>query len=150
MKERFYQLFKAKGVTKAKFAELIGSSLSAISHIMSGRNKPGYDILHNIATVFPDINLNWLIGGNGSMYIGGQPPLKAGEPTLFDMDTPESDAPGASEVISKKPVEPPPKPENVSGYTIDNIPDLKNVPSKTIKQIVFFYSDGSFEDYQKG
>ena len=36
---------------------------------MSGRNKPSVDFLHKILNKYPDLNLNWLVTGNGLMKI---------------------------------------------------------------------------------
>lgn len=46
---------------------------SAISHLLKGRNKPGYDVLVNIAKVFPDISMDWLLTGKGSMSVSPSP-----------------------------------------------------------------------------
>ncbi|GHV61790.1 transcriptional regulator [Bacteroidia bacterium] len=68
MKERLNQLMREKGLTATKLAATINANPSAISHFLSGRNKPGYDILYNLSDKFPDINMNWLINGGGNMY----------------------------------------------------------------------------------
>ena len=66
MQERFKQLLKEKNLTAARFAELIQVNASAMSHILNGRNKPGFDVLEKIVQAFPDVNLNWLISGQGN------------------------------------------------------------------------------------
>ena len=68
MQERFKQLLKEKNLTAARFAELIQVNASAMSHILNGRNKPGFDVLEKIVQAFPDVNLNWLISGQGNIY----------------------------------------------------------------------------------
>ena len=67
MQERLNQIIEDKGLTATKFAAMIGVNASTISHILAGRNKPGFDIINNIAKTFPDLNLTWLITGNGPM-----------------------------------------------------------------------------------
>lgn len=47
---------------------MIKVNASAMSHILNGRSKPGFDVLDKIAQAFPDVNLNWLISGKGSLY----------------------------------------------------------------------------------
>ena len=42
---------------------------SSISHIVNGRNKPSYDMLEKILSIYPNLNLNWLITGFGNMHI---------------------------------------------------------------------------------
>ena len=55
MKERLNQILTLKKLSPAKFASIIGANPSTVSHILSGRNKPGADILRNIVEEFPDI-----------------------------------------------------------------------------------------------
>ena len=89
MQERLNQIIEKKGLTATKFAAMIGVNASTISHILAGRNKPGFDIINNIAKTFPDLNLTWLITGNGSMDNSPVQKEKSSvisEPTLFDME----------------------------------------------------------------
>ena len=69
MQDRLQKLLKDKNLTSSEFARKIGVQASTISHILSGRNKPGYDMIHSILTVFPDISPGWLITGHGPMYV---------------------------------------------------------------------------------
>lgn len=51
------------------FAEKIGVSQSAISSLFSQReNKPGLDMLQKIAIAYPELSLDWLLIGRGSMF----------------------------------------------------------------------------------
>ena len=68
MQERFKQLLEEKNLTATRFAAMIKVNASAMSHILNGRSKPGFDVLDKIAQAFPDVNLNWLISGKGSLY----------------------------------------------------------------------------------
>ena len=63
MQERFKQLLEEKNLTATRFAAMIKVNASAMSHILNGRSKPGFDVLDKIAQAFPDVNLNWLISG---------------------------------------------------------------------------------------
>ena len=53
-------------LTAASFATKIGVQRSAMSHILSGRNKPSLDFLIKIYYAFDDVNLEWLILGETS------------------------------------------------------------------------------------
>ena len=53
-------------LTAASFATKIGVQRSAMSHILSGRNKPSLDFLIKIYDAFDDVNLEWLILGDTS------------------------------------------------------------------------------------
>jgi transcriptional regulator with XRE-family HTH domain len=67
MKERLVQLMSHHGLTAARFADEIGVQRSGISHILSGRNQPGYDFILKTLLKFPDIDSDWLLTGRGNM-----------------------------------------------------------------------------------
>ena len=69
MNKRFQKWLDYNDINSNKLAENINVSRATISHIISGRNKPSVDFLHKILNKYPDLNLNWLISGNGSMKI---------------------------------------------------------------------------------
>ena len=135
MQERLNQIIEKKGLTATKFAAMIGVNASTISHILAGRNKPGFDIINNIAKTFPDLNLTWLITGNGSMDnspIQEEKNPVITEPTLFDMEPTEKQNTKLEE-------------------TRDPITSVRSLTKQTkkIKRIILFFEDGSFEDYEK-
>ncbi len=68
MRERLQELIQAKAISPKKLAEIINVQPSAISHILSGRNKPSFELLGRLLTAFPDINPTWLILGKGNIY----------------------------------------------------------------------------------
>ncbi len=50
-------------LSAASFATKIGVQRSAISHILSGRNKPSLDFLMKVYESFDEVALEWLILG---------------------------------------------------------------------------------------
>lgn len=68
MENRIKQFLAAENITQATFAEMIDVTRSNVSHILSGRNKPGFDFIQNTSKAFPNLNLDWLIMGKGRMY----------------------------------------------------------------------------------
>lgn len=44
MQERFKQLLEEKNLTATRFAAMIKVNASAMSHILNGRSKPGFDV----------------------------------------------------------------------------------------------------------
>lgn len=90
MEKRLDLFLKAKNITQSKFAESINVAKASISHIISGRNKPGYDFILSMARQYPDLNLDWLITGKGEMFknhsklTGGLFPLDANPPENAD------------------------------------------------------------------
>ncbi len=98
MKERIAELLLSEGLSANKFAEIVGVQASGISHILSGRNKPGYDLIAKVLGCFPRISPDWLLLGTGSMYRDNDHASAGGdvvahgdssnerEPTLFNND----------------------------------------------------------------
>lgn len=68
MGEKLLKLMKSEGLTSSRLAELLGTGASNISHIISGRSKPGYDLLRKILLSFPRINPDWLLLDDETMY----------------------------------------------------------------------------------
>ncbi len=55
-------------LSKSAFAASLDISLPMLTHIGSGRNKPGLELIQKILLNFPQINPDWLILGIGAMY----------------------------------------------------------------------------------
>ena len=60
---RIEEVRKNHQLTAASFATKIGVQRSAISHILSGRNKPSLEFLMKIHDSFDEVKLEWLILG---------------------------------------------------------------------------------------
>ena len=69
MNKRFQKWLDYNDINSNKLAENLSVSRATISHIISGRNKPSVDFLHKILNKYPELNLNWLVTGKGSMKI---------------------------------------------------------------------------------
>ena len=54
--------------SKSSFATALGVSLPLITHLTTGRNKPGLDIIQKVLTHFERISPDWLLLGVGNMY----------------------------------------------------------------------------------
>lgn len=65
--KRVMHLLDVYGYTKSQFALELGISLSILTHISSGRNKPGLDMIQRILTHFNDLNPDWLLIGTGDL-----------------------------------------------------------------------------------
>lgn len=68
MNTRLKQFLLAENISQSQFADTIGVARASISHILSGRNKPGFEFFSSIARHYPTLNLSWLITGKGRMY----------------------------------------------------------------------------------
>ena len=65
MNKRLQQFLSAENISQSQFAEKIGVAKASVSHILSGRNKPGFEFIESMANCYPNLNLDWLIGGKG-------------------------------------------------------------------------------------
>ncbi len=72
IRDRLTQILTHKQMSSSAFADFLDIQRSNMSHYLSGRNKPGVDILQRILNKFPDINADWLIMGRGEMSSNGQ------------------------------------------------------------------------------
>ena len=130
MKNRLTQFLLSEQLTPARFADILGVQRSGISHILSGRNKPGFDLMEKILIKFPDINAEWLITGKGKMY--------KEEPTPHhDTDVPSLKNRDLFSEISSM-TQPIPQP----------IPQEKaTTEERRISKIIILYTDKSFSEY---
>lgn len=67
MKDRLIKVLNHFGLTATRLADEIGVQRSGISHILSGRNQPGYEFIVKLLTRFPEINAEWLLMGKGTL-----------------------------------------------------------------------------------
>ena len=127
MISRLEQLLTAENITKSQFSEILGVAPATISHLLSGRNKPSYEILVAISKNFPNLNIDWLLNGTGKMYKN---------------DT-SSDSPMLESSLFGQLNE---------SNTLDNRAQGNiNKPKFTerhISKILIFFSDGTFQDIQ--
>jgi transcriptional regulator with XRE-family HTH domain len=68
MNRRLLQFLQAENLTQTQFADTLSVARGSVSHILSGRNKPGYDFLESLLLHYPNLNLEWLLTGKGKMY----------------------------------------------------------------------------------
>ena len=127
-------LMQSENLTASKLAEILEVKPAAISHILSGRNKPSFEMLCKIVNRFPQINPYWLLGDAEEMRNSNAPittPEKA-QPhsgNLFDLpaETPTN--------CDKSNIS-----ENVTNMT------LPSFANSNIEKIIIIYRDQTFEE----
>ena len=72
---RLKKILDYYGLSASNFAEVIKVQRSSISHILSGRNKPSLDFITKILNAFPEIELLWLLNGDGEFPNSTTAPL---------------------------------------------------------------------------
>ena len=68
MREKLLRLMQTEGLTSSRLAELLETQPSSISHLLSGRNKPSFDLIQKILRRFPRINPDWLLLDSERMF----------------------------------------------------------------------------------
>lgn len=123
-KDRIEQLIKTLGLTARQFAAEIRVQPGTISNMMAGRNNPSLEVMKRIMERYPTLNPEWLIAGRGDMW-RSVPGKDAG---LFDILPPD------------------PKEKTVRTAQKEE-PQVVAAPSKQIKNIVVYYTDGTYEEF---
>lgn len=136
MKERIAQIIQKEEMTAGQFAEKIGISSSALSHILSGRNNPSLDFVMKIHKACDYINLNWLLYGEGDM----ETEVEDGENTLnpIQRSIPEE---YRKENESNTPIY---APKEIVREEIKYI----EKPARKITEIRIFFDNGTYEIFK--
>lgn len=95
--ERLKKIMEDSGLSAAQMADRIGVQRSAISHILSGRNKPSLDFILKVLESFPEVSSEWLLRGQKSA--DKTPVLMAQNESQKQSETPSRNGPG--KVIEK-------------------------------------------------
>lgn len=67
---KFSEYYIAKNsLNQKEFSRIIGISPSQLNSIISGRDKVGLSVIEKFLNFYPTIDANWLIKGNGSMFV---------------------------------------------------------------------------------
>ena len=115
MIERIKKIIEDNELTPSRFADEINIQRSAISHMLSGRNKPSLDVVQKILIRFPQVPAQWLLTGN----------IHEGQ-----------------EASDKK--------ENTISAANQQVVEQQVDVRRKIDKIVVFFTDHTFEEYQKG
>ncbi len=167
MNNRFSQFLAAENISQSQFAERLGVTRASVSHIVSGRNKPGNDFILSLMNAYPDLNIEWILAGKGKMYktksIEGEPQqhittAESGNEASADSNQTEIRSDEAEHLFSnlsllsdqeKDTVEEPPVSGKHDGQddspSTDDSPAMQSIEKKrVIEKIIVFYSDGTF------
>ena len=117
------------GLSAAAFADSIEVQRSSISHLLSGRNKPSLDFVLKVVQSYSEVNLYWLLNGQGRF-----PSEKAASlPLKKHTETTNS-------VLKKEAQENPTD-------TGSHIFDPKTAADQDIEKIIIFYKQGHCKVY---
>ena len=135
---------ESQHMTQQAFSQYTGISSSVLSGIFTGRTKPTLKQVEAICNKISNINLYWLLKGEGSMYISDQQSKNAdGEnassPTLLGDNEAGSDNKMGLTAIAAAKV----NGKNVSGTSMKNL----NILKRKITEIRVFYDDNTYEAF---
>lgn len=68
---RLQQLIKALKMNQSKFAKQLGVTQPNISRMVTGESRISTEILNRIILAYKNVNLHWLLTGEGEMFIIG-------------------------------------------------------------------------------
>lgn len=66
---RLRELLDYLELTPVGLAEKMGVQRTSFNHLLSGRNKPGFEFLTRLQACYPEVNLNWLVSGQGEITV---------------------------------------------------------------------------------
>ena len=137
---RLKDIIQYYGLTSSTFAEKINVPKSSISHLMSGRNKASLDFVLKVIDKFPDVDLYWLLYGEGVF------PKSKNE---VSNNLPQTKI---SSSINKAIDSPSLFSEFKNNDTLKDDTQQKKINTKTSKKlikVILFYNDGSFDEFNK-
>lgn len=141
-------------MTQQVFADFLQQSPATLSSIFNGRTRPTINIVEAIKTKIPDISVEWLMFGIGSMYIshpeqsdqGVVEVQNQGQEPMINFDSP---APSVSQV--------PQNPVSATSYSQsvkstrpeivrEEIKNIDKTPRK-VTEIRVYYDDQTYESF---
>ena len=145
MHNRLKQFLAAENISQAQFADRIKIGKANVSHVLAGRNKPGYDFISAIMAGFPQLNINWLFFGTGKMY-NSTPSV----PNSADFDSQDSIFPDYQPDLlfanyDEKPSKPLDIPATIASDTLVEAPKTI-VKQRSVSKIIIMYDDGTFQE----
>lgn len=168
MKDRIKKILEWTNMSQQDFANRLGISPASLSSIFTGRTNPTNNHVQAIHKVFPEIDINWLLFGEGQMLGNEGTGLSSMEPGLAEPSGEEGK--GVAQSASVASVLPladagmiPPSNAG-SSYSMGNIyhespqsrfggnrygESVKNFDKRErkIKEIRVFFDDGTYESF---
>ena len=129
--ERIEEIRSNHQLSAAAFASKIGVQRSAMSHILSGRNKPSLEFLMKVYEAFDEVALEWLIAGTPTLT----DPKNKGY--LFDSIKVENEHQQTRPIAYLKSEKINPQKQSL----------ISAEESSSPKEIIYLYGDGSFERF---
>ena len=147
--ERIKEIIRYYSLTSSTFADKIDVPKSSISHLMSGRNKPSLDFVIKITDKFPEVDLYWLLNGEGS-FPKNKDKIENSNKVVPEKNHHETTATEENNLpkIAETPTLFTESKSNDTINFIDQVPKKVDKTKKLIK-VILLYNDGSFDEFNK-
>ena len=141
---------ESQHMTQQVFAQFIKISPATLSGIFNGRTNPSLNIVEAIKNSLPSISTDWLLFGNGPMYIDvskGESVASTGgsadsKEAMLDFETP-STAPSIASQTGGFVQGVNSTPKNIEQFVVKNI----DKPQRKITEIRIFFDDQTWETF---
>lgn len=128
LNQKIKQILAEMKFTPSFFADEIGVQRSSISHILSGRNKPSFEIIQKIVKRFPELGYEWLMDDTNTV------------PMPFRSENEDGYVEYKNAMIADKST------KNFSAKTQSFLFNTE-MGGKTVQKVMVFYTDNSFSEY---
>lgn len=147
MRDRILEFIESENITAAEFADKIGVQRSSVSHVLNGRNNPGFAFIQKILEAFPTINSRWLLTGSGQMHESGGE-KKVAQNNVGNLFSTSNTV--GQNMPKKEPVkhEAPQITDKQENYEQPPVVHSQPKNEKEVSRVLIFYSDHTFEDFR--
>lgn len=140
LQKKIVAIIEESGIPSTKFADIIKVGRPTISHILSGRNNPSFDVIQKIIINFPELGTKWFLDGEElDTSILPQIAKNKGIEIENKLSAP------APEMTVSEPVRV--SHEKIKSQEVKELSKTRSeeVTERNIEKIVIHYSDGSME-----
>jgi transcriptional regulator with XRE-family HTH domain len=146
MLNRIKQIMEKEKLSPTQFATEIGVQRSALSHVLSGRNKPSLDFMMKIKARYPDINLDWLLLGKGKMT-GTTVKKVAEEPAATVKEAEKKETKDLQFRIKQDQVDETREEKKIVVEKTKTVTEADSTGGDVPKKIILIYPDDTYETY---
>lgn len=141
---RLKQFIDFVRLTSTQFADKADIPRPSLSQILTGRNKKiSTDLVQKLHVAFPELNILWLLYGEGSMTVSGVEVKQDAAPLLdFETQKPEESVTPPTPTVH-------PTLASATEKCPADKPAIAIQAGKTVDYIMVFYTDQTFDMFKK-
>lgn len=127
--KRINEILDQYELSASAFAEKIEVGRSAVSHILSGRNKPSLDFILKILEAFPEVDFYWLTDEKSKTPLPSKPVKNTSHPSPVSTEADLSQ-------------------NKISEENSSQTKSMVSQNKREVDKVVILYKDGGFEIYK--